>query len=317
MVTPKYQEEVFELEGARGESIHCVLDYVDPTAPLVVIPPQYEGTVRQNLLPMLYLVNNGFRVLRFDFRYHPGNSHGPFEGFTFSTGLEDLRRVMREVHSGQRSKPAGVGLLGISVSSRLILRLLAEDPSAADVHLSLLGVVDAGATIREATGHDVQLLLRNPAHRYGPCKGLRYVLDGDRFMGDLVRARWHALDSAKEEIDRIRTSTYLIVAESDRWVRMDDYQYAYRDNTAILRQTFRIPNAGHELNKNPEAAKFVFRAVVQCFQEFFRVPDLAQGQLLWEPTITELIDLNTHERERERLHAHKQCARKKPSSAAG
>ncbi len=295
------KEEIFTITNSQGHAIHCVYNYIDADSPLIVIPPQFEGTVRLNMLPMIYFVNNGFRVLRFDFTNHQGNSFGNFADFTLSQALADCQAVLEFVHASQQlNASAGVGLLGISISSRILLRYMALQQQPIDCYVSMLGVVDAGSTIYAVTGQDIQLLLRDPQHRYGVVKAIKHMIDADPFMHDLQAQDWHSLSGTQRDIDQLVAPTYLIVAENDKWVNIADYHTAYRNNQAILRQTYKIPNGGHELYKNPEAAKLAAAMATRCFASFF-LPN-AQSTEIVEPTITELMEWNTRERARERQH---------------
>src|SRR5437867_428691 len=91
------RQDVFEIVTPAGETLHCVYNSAGQGRPLAVVPPLLAGTVRLNLLPMLYLVNNGFDVLRFDFSNHPGNSSGRHDAFTMSRALADIDAVMAHV----------------------------------------------------------------------------------------------------------------------------------------------------------------------------------------------------------------------------
>jgi hypothetical protein len=292
------QQRIFEVENARGDTIHCVHDWTSETDPLIVLPPLYEGTVRTNLVPMLYLVNNGFSVLRFDFTHHRGNSAGEMRDFTLGSAYEDLRAVIRfATESGTLGDPSGLGVYATSISSRVVVRYLANDPDRVQVHLSTLGVVDMAKTLTAITGISVRDRLDDPDTVLGPMRIIHYRIDADRFLRDLAKGNWIDAVGTKADVDRMRTPTYLIVAESDKWVDLKDYHDVYGGNPEILRGTYQLPNAGHEIYKNPEAVKTASLRATRCLRQFFFASD--DSEPLLEPTLAEIIDQNTHERARE------------------
>jgi len=299
-----YEEEILEIEGRDGKRIHCVYNAVDRDEPLVVVAPPFEGTVRNNLLPMLYLVNNGFTVLRFDFVDHRGNSDGKRTEFTLSSGLLDLERVIDEVGRELPADDHGLALFGGSMSSRIAVRYLAKHHDRVQALLSLVGVVNAAATTRAATGIDYELLLRDPDHEYGCVKAINYMLNFDRWTRDLRDAGWHDTAGTRADIDRMATPTYLIVAEADDWTNIDDYQLAYAGNRGILRKTYGIPNAGHELYKTTEIMKSAMRAATRSLRGHF---GLDADAPMTEPTVADLIRLNGRERNRELEHKKARC----------
>lgn len=317
-MTRDYREDVFCIENHQGHPIYCVHSYTGENRPLIVVPPQFEGTVRSNMLPMVYLINGGFNVLRFDFTFHQGNSYGDFKHFTLSGACNDVEAVIDFVYERRLGNFSGLGVLGISIASRILLRYLARHPNEVNVFLSLFGVVDMSRTILQIMDIDTNDLLRNPDHVFGVDKVLHHVIDGDNFVRDLVYKGFNSLEETKADINAMRTPTFLMVAEKDKWVSMEDYHYAYGENQAILRKSFCIPNAGHELHKNVKAAKAASRTMATCFCEFFgdedkrylEQPSPALHQVgcldkrfdidaTPEPTLTELIELNTRERERD------------------
>lgn len=291
-----YQEKVIELDGPDGKRIHCVYNWIDPDAPLIIMVPQFEGTVRQNLLPMLYMINNGFSVLRFDFTDHCGNSDGTIEEFTLSAGLADLECVIEAVGGELPGTDAGLVLFTASMSSRLAFRHLSRGAGKVDVLLSLVGVVDVASTTKVVTGHDVRSLISDPEHRYGYGKAVKHVFNGDRWMRDLLDAKWAFVADAREEIDKMVTPTILIAAEADDWVDIDDYQVAFGGNPGILRETYRIPGAVHELHRNVRLLKIALAEATRSLRRFFALP--AETDLA-EPTLADLVRFNGGERKRE------------------
>src|SRR5690606_29689470 len=151
-----FQEEIVNFTNDSGERIHGVYNYTTKDRPLIVIPPQFEKTIRTNLTAMLYLINNGFNVFRYDNRYSNGNSTGEIVDYTLGGVYDDLCDVMKMLQSNSCIDTRhGVGILGISISSRVIYRYLKLHPSNADVFVSLVGVVNMQHTISTIVGFDV------------------------------------------------------------------------------------------------------------------------------------------------------------------
>jgi pimeloyl-ACP methyl ester carboxylesterase len=296
------QQRIFEVKNDRGQLIHCVHDWVSDTDPLVVVPPLYEGTVRTNLLPMLYLVSNGFSVLRFDFTNHRGNSEGEMRDFTLSSACDDLGAVLQHTRdSGWFGNAAGLALYATSISSRVAVRYLAENHGVVQIHLSILGVIDMVKTLTAITKVSVRELIRKQQDQPETCIGLKriihYQIDADHFLPDLIQNNWADASGTRVDVDRIETPTYLIVAENDKWIDIDDYKYVYGDNPDILRGTYKLPNAGHEIYKNPEAAKVAGAQATRLLRRLYY--GVNESEILCEPTLTEMIDQNTRERTRE------------------
>jgi pimeloyl-ACP methyl ester carboxylesterase len=294
-------ETVVRITDGRGLAIHAVYNHLEGDRPLIIVPPQFEGSVRTNLLPLLYLIRNGFNVLRFDFTCHQGNSSGEFKDFTMSGALADLIAVVVDARRERVASARRLGLFVTSMAAPLMYRYLAKGGKV-DVGVAMFGAVDMQYTIRQINPEvDLQHLLANRAHRYGTVKLWHFPIDGDRFAGDLIAHEFHTLDRVKRDIDAIQTPIYLVIAESDRWVRIEDYPKAFRDNQTVLRRTYKIPNAGHEVFRNLKAAKTAIGTATRCLREFYDLPG-GFDAVLAEPTITEYIELNTREREREAAH---------------
>jgi len=293
------RQDVLELERADGHVIHCVYDHADPADPVVVVPPMYEGTARRNAMLAVYLLRNGFNSLRFDFTNHRGCSSGAMVDFTLTSAYEDHERIL-SFASEELDREGGVALASASLSSRVCLRYLAAHRGVVDVHVTLVGVVDAGKTIRIATGNDVQDLIDNPGHRYGIGRAIDYEVDGDVFMRDLIAGGWHSIDGAIDDARRMKTPTCLIVAEDDPWIDIRDCERVFAPVRDKLVGVYKIPHAGHQLHKDLQAAKTAARAVIDSLKAFYGREHEPSAP---EPTIVELLDRNTAERAREARYA--------------
>lgn len=202
--------------------------------------------------------------------------------------------------SDEIESKSGIGLFGISISSRVIYRYLSSIPNKIDVLLSLVGVVDMQYTLKAISGIDVVgEALKDPATRYGIRKLIKYPVDWDNFLKILIDNEMHTIETTKADIDKINTPTYLIVSEKDKWVNIDDYHKTFSDNEKILKKTYKISNAGHELYKNPQAAEYAFHAIVGAFSEFWG----RNNTEVIKPNIAEIIEHNRKERAREFKYA--------------
>lgn len=295
----EYHEKVYDIKVSKDESIHGVYNYIDKDNPLIIITPQFEKTIRTNLTPMIYLINNGFNVFRYDNRYHNGNSTGDIEGYKSSQVIEDIGSVMAFIKSNEEIViNNGIGLLGISISNRNILRYLSQSSHEIDVLVSLVGVVNMQYTIKQILEFDLVLdKLNNPDKEYGIRKVLHYPINWDAFLTDLIDESLHSLESTKEDINRINIPIYLLVSEDDKWIDINEYDAVFKENSEILKGMYKLPNAGHELYKNPQAAEYALEKIVEIFNEFYG--NKKELEVI-KPKVTELISLNKRERIRER-----------------
>jgi len=145
-------QQVFEARRSDGQTIHCVYDYAYPTDPVVVVVPTFEATARHNAMLSRFLLGLGLSSMRFDFTNHVGCSSGEIINFTLTSAYHDLDAVLAFLRDGPLEFTADLAIISSSLGTRVCLRYLADYPEAADFHVSLLGVVDAGHTIKIATG---------------------------------------------------------------------------------------------------------------------------------------------------------------------
>lgn len=299
----KYEEEIYNFKNINGKMIHSVYNFTEKGKPLVIICPQYEKTIRTNLSGMIYLINNGFNVFRYDNTFHRGNSEGEFIDYTVSNAYDDLISVTDFIENNPKiDKENGICLFGISISSRICFRYLSNSYDKVDMFLSLVGTVNMRHTINGILGFDlVEQFINEPGKVWGVDKVLSYPINWDNFMSDLINNKYHDLETTKKEIDKIKTPVSLIVAESDKWVDINEYDYAFSGNKGILNEIYKMPNSGHELYKNPEAARYAFIAMVRILYKYFYKKEINEDTME-KPQITEIIDKNKHERNRERQY---------------
>ena len=82
-------EQVF-YPNSDGKKIVAYVDSRegDESTPFIVIMPKYGESKKNNLSLAYYLVSNGFRVIRFDFTSHFGESDGSMLDFTLGDILD-------------------------------------------------------------------------------------------------------------------------------------------------------------------------------------------------------------------------------------
>ncbi|PKM93598.1 MAG: hypothetical protein CVU84_14605 [Firmicutes bacterium HGW-Firmicutes-1] len=296
-----FNERIINIKTKNGDVIHSVYNYFKENTPLIIIPPQFEKTIRTNLTLMIYLINNGFNVLRYDNRYHNGNSTGDIEDYNLKTALEDLEIVIQYVKSDSSIyNNNGIGLLGVSITSRIIYRYLSDSVKDIDVFLTLVGVVNMQYTLNSIIGFDiVDEVIKEPKKIWGTRKVIKYPVNWDNFIKILINENMHNLETANEDIQKIKTPIYIIASEDDKWVDIEEYEKAFITNKEILKGVYKLPGAGHELYKNPEAAKFAAEQIVKVFQEFWGIES---EQHIIKPTITDIIAHNKKERVREKQY---------------
>ena len=154
--------EPFWLRNQRGEAIRGLTHHVAPAD--VVTPPGPRPVVvavgglgmplRQTFRPALYLLANGFTVVRFEpTNYAPtsgaGLSDGHLGDFTLTGLLGDLRQVVAWASS--RFDVSSVGVFAISLSARAALRAAAREPDLLRIVGSIACVVDVRATLAAVT----------------------------------------------------------------------------------------------------------------------------------------------------------------------
>ncbi|MBN2533262.1 MAG: hypothetical protein JXB88_10240 [Spirochaetales bacterium] len=297
----EYEEIILNFNNEKGNSVHAVYSFIKGRRPLVIITPQYEKTIKNNLIPMLYFINNGFNVLRYDNTFHKGNSYGDFEQFTFGSSMDDLEAVSKFIKKdGRINSGNGIALLGISISSRTAFKYLSRHTTLYDIFLSLVGVVDMQFTLKSITTIDlVQETINNPGIKWGIRKVIKYDIDYDNFLKNCIEENFHNLESTRKDVSNIRTDTCLIAAERDPWINFYDYDTVFKDNKAILKDVYRIPGADHLLYKNPDAIqKAMFKSVKFLCKTFYRqeIPD----DEIKSPSMYEVLKLNRLEHQRQK-----------------
>jgi acyl transferase len=299
----EHKQEIFTIKKRNGDIIHAVYNYIDKSNPLIVISPPLEKDIRSILVLMVYLINNGFNVFRYDHTYHNGNSTGKIADWTLSSGLSDMEEVVDFIKNEDSiSTQGGFSFIGMSISSRVGFRYLAQNNGAMDSFLSIVGVINMQHTIKGILDFDlINEFVANPGKVWGVRKVLHYPISWDKYCQDCIDNQFHNLETTIEDIKKINTPLSIIVAEDDQWVDINEYHQAFSENPGILKFLLKIPGAGHELYKNPSAAKSAFLETVKIFSETYYNKKLADDGII-TPNISEIIELNKEERKREKKY---------------
>lgn len=298
-MTSNYAEEVINIEDTDGSVIHCVFNYInEEDRPLIVIPSQYEKTIRTNLMLMLYLVNNGFNVLRYDNRNHNGNSTGKILDFTLKSAIEDLSIVMNYVQRELSYTKEQLGIVGISISNKVVMEYLKKIENRVSVYVSLVGVVNMQHTLEAIAGFDaVKEKKSDKEHILGVHKLLSYEIDWDNFVTDMLELKLEDVNSSLEAVEQIDIPVYAIVAEKDNWVNMDEVDIVLK-RCIHVKGKHVLQGATHELYKNPESAKTAMRQILLNVREHW---NMGSSSLVL-PDIMDMIAHNKEERQREKLY---------------
>ena len=94
-------------------------------------------------------------------------------------------------------------------------------------------------------------------------KALHFAIDYDRFLSNCIEENYHSLEKTKEDIDKIKTDSYILVAEQDSWINVKDYAFSFKDNKKILKEMYIIPGADHLLYKNHDAVKNALDTIIR------------------------------------------------------
>jgi len=291
-------EQEYTLFRSDGKRIVCILND-NKEAPIVIVPPQYEGTIRTNSMMMLFLYMNGYSILRFDFCDSGGISEGRFFNFTMSSALSDLETVVShflKTHNKQRIVP----IMGNSISARILYRMLSTKNYEQLKFISVFGVLDMTRALYESTKGNVVVadMIKNSAHNFIDYRIVRKKINMNNFVSDIIKNSFHSFDITVDEIEKIRNDIYLISGEKDTWAPTQQNIIAFKNNEKSLKKSVTIENADHELYKNPSSARSSFKAVIEILDTIFKK---SRTEIL-EPDFTFVISRDSHERKREQRY---------------
>jgi len=225
--------------------------------PVVLVPP--FGMSAERLLPVSYLLTtNGFNVIRFDPRNHPGESTGTMFSFCMSRLVEDIGRIVDD---------AGGGIIvGMSLGARSVLRVLATT-SNVDGAVLLTPVVNTQHTVQQVTGRDwfkqiVDVDDSVTAHVLG------YEI-GPTMIHDCIDIGFVDVEDSIVDVIASTASITFIAGDADPWVAVDDVRSVARAGALEGRDVdvVTVPTASHHLYRNPVLAMTFFRlATERCMK---------------------------------------------------
>ena len=293
-----YETELIPLKNSRGMNIYITYDYVkDEQRPLIIVPCQFERSMRDNVSISMYLIENGFNVLRYDNTNHVGISDGDHLLFTTSGVYRDFDDILKFVKT-DRFKYTKLGVLGVSLTTRTLFRYFAENPNAkVDLFISLVGVVNFDGTLLNVVGEDI-VNGYIEGKRYGVRKIVKYNVDLNSYLSDAIENNYNKVNTTVEDLVRIKIPLVVIGAEKDEWVNIEDYYNVFSDGIECIKEKFLIQDASHKLNKNPEAGEQAMFQVVKSFSKHLRNIEL-DNDLIYKPSIIEIIKRNKLERKME------------------
>lgn len=293
------QTEYFEIKS-QDDVIWCAYDYEKENidAPLVVIAPGYEKTARESLMMSLYMVQNGFRVLRFDTRNSNGLSTGDIKNFTMSSLIEDLDIVLNYAKKNM-SSGHGISLIALSLSCRALLKYLSmnnKNKDILDLVITIVGVVDLEYTFEQILNENyVKDYLKG--ERFGTRKLLTYDINWDSFLEDANSLGMLDYEMIKEEAKNISQSNFFaILAGNDEW---NDIERQMEINTYIGSgqvEQFVIEHASHQIWKNPKCAEISMKKCVCVLKKYLYDEEVSMDKVN-KPDITLVISENRKERE--------------------
>lgn len=293
------QTEYFEIK-VRDEIIWCAYDYNTESvnAPLVVIAPGYEKTARESLHMSLYMVQNGFRVLRFDARNSNGLSTGKLENFTMSSLIDDLDIVLNYAKSNL-SPEKGICLIALSLSCRALLKYLSLNNQKRDLlelAITIVGVVDLEYTLEQILNENYVSKYFN-GEKFGIRKLLTYDINWDLFLEDANKLGMLSYEMTKEEVKKIRgTKFFTIFAGNDEWNNVNQQMEVNACIGSEKTEQFLIDFASHQIWKNPRCAEISMKKSICVLKKYLFGKEVSMEEID-KPDITLVIKENRKERE--------------------
>ena len=268
-------------------------------APVVIITPTYGKTIRDYFMISWYLLQHGFRVVRYDNTCHIGASHGDIWHFTLRSAIADLLAVTRYVTETVR--PPSWGVVAPSLAFRVAIRAFcgygdATSSSYGDASLlfSLVGVVNFRYTLYQVI--EVDLFQEHEEDRLPPDYEVLGHVVGAPFITTAAEDDLVTLESTIADLRRCAFPIVHVAGEDDPWVRLENVEKAYaEDGHSQAHRLFYLPAVHHNLAKNPVAAALAMQQmVIACSQYVGHQPIEADDVV--HPNLLEIVRVNKLEK---------------------
>jgi pimeloyl-ACP methyl ester carboxylesterase len=240
----------------------------------LIISP--AGMSAARMLPASYILSeNGFRVVRFDPRHHPGRSTGTLRNFRLSSLVEDIEKVLEVA--------AADVLIAVSLSARAAIRtLVGRDQLKGSVMIT--PVVNVRHTLSQVLHRDCFAESDRDPTELVPVFGSGVEMG---FIDDCIAAGMVDIRDAVADVAAINTPIRCIAGDADPWVSMDDIRTTA--SAAWHRgHDFRIVTveaATHQLYRSPALAMTYFTEAAKESLRLVR-PDSTLDRV---PTFAEII----------------------------
>ena len=263
----------------------------DEDSPFIVVSPKYGESKKNSLSLAYYLASNGFRVVRFDFTCHFGESDGSMLDFTLGEGVDNVRATLDFLERTYGCDQAT--LLASSLSSLIAVRAASTDRRVTHL-VCLVGVVNLTSTLIRVYQEDLVGGYID-GRRYGVLDILGHEVNMDRFFEATIREQFHRLEDVARDVSQIDAPISWFPASNDTWVRMDDLQAVARSNPQM--SLYPIEGAMHEVRENQDTAERSLRMIVSVCRAR-RFADRVAEDDVRAPNKRVLVKQNRIERDR-------------------
>jgi len=263
----------------------------DEDAPFIVLTPKYGESKKNSLSLAYYLASNGFRVVRFDFTCHFGESEGSMLDFTLDGGVDNVCATLDFLERAYGCEQ--VTLLASSLSSLIAVRSASTDRRVTHL-VCLVGVVNLTYTLVKVYQEDL-VGGYIEGRRYGVLDILGHEVDMDRFFEATVQGRFYRLEDVARDVSEIDAPISWFPASDDAWVRMEDVQAVAKSNPQM--SLYPIEGAMHEVRENRDTAERSLRMVVSVCRARRFADRMAEDEVR-VPNKRALLRQNRKERDR-------------------